>query len=38
MALFAITAEGQLSVSADGRPPTMGPDDTVLVLATVRDF
>jgi NhaP-type Na+/H+ or K+/H+ antiporter len=38
LALFAITADGQLSVSADGRPPTIGPDDTVLVLATVRDF
>jgi len=35
--LCAISPGGQLSIAADGRPPTVGPDDTVLVLATVQD-
>ena len=36
--LVAVSPDGQLSVAADGRPPTVGADDTVLVLATERDF
>ena len=35
--LLAISPDGQLSIAADGRPLTVGADDTVLVLATVRD-
>ena len=35
--LFCISPDGQLSIAADGRPPTVGAADTVLILATVRD-
>jgi NhaP-type Na+/H+ or K+/H+ antiporter len=35
--LFAISPDGQLSIAADGRPPTVGAADTVLVLAGARD-
>src|SRR5215216_321592 len=34
--LFAITRDGRLSIAADGRPPTVRPGDTVLVLHLVR--
>jgi hypothetical protein len=37
LTLFAVSPDGQLSVAADGRPPTVGATDTVLVLVTVRD-
>jgi hypothetical protein len=32
--LFSISPDGQLSIAADGRPPTVGHTDTVLVLVT----
>ncbi len=35
--LFAIGPDGRLSIAADGRPPTVGAADTVLILATARD-
>jgi hypothetical protein len=30
--LFAVTPEGRVNVGADGRPPRLGPSDTVIVL------
>jgi hypothetical protein len=31
--LFAVTPTGRLSIGADGRPPDIGPEDTVIRLA-----
>jgi hypothetical protein len=35
--LFAVTPSGQLSVASDGRPPDVGPRDSVVVLVRAVD-
>jgi hypothetical protein len=36
LALFAVTPDGRLRVAADGRPPSVRPNDSVVVLASRR--